>query len=299
MKLSPIVLFVYNRPEHTQETIEALKRNELAAFSDLYIISDGAKSNADEKAVESVRKLIGNISGFNKIELIKRENNFGLAKNTIIGVSQVLDYSDRVIVLEDDDFSSPQFLNYMNFMLSYYKNEDKIFSISGFSLPNNLLSIPKDYLFDIFFSSRASSWGWATWRSKWEQVDWNISDYANFIRDKQMKRRFELGGSDLTQMLINWKKGLNNSWSIRWCYAHFKNNAYCVHPVKSYIQNIGHDGSGTHCGASNKFNQTDLNTIKIPMMPRTIDIDTQISKNFKKFYDGGLKSKITRFIKNL
>ncbi len=30
-KLAPIVLFVYNRPWHTKQTIEALQKNELAS----------------------------------------------------------------------------------------------------------------------------------------------------------------------------------------------------------------------------------------------------------------------------
>ena len=44
--LAPIVLFVYNRPWHTQQTIEALRQNELAKDSVLFVFADGAKSNA-------------------------------------------------------------------------------------------------------------------------------------------------------------------------------------------------------------------------------------------------------------
>ena len=35
--LAPIVLFVYNRPWHTSETINSLKQNFLAKKSDLFI----------------------------------------------------------------------------------------------------------------------------------------------------------------------------------------------------------------------------------------------------------------------
>ncbi|MFA5783128.1 MAG: hypothetical protein WC868_12750 [Bacteroidales bacterium] len=41
--LSPIVLFVYNRPWHTRQTLEALSKNILADQSKLYIYADGAK----------------------------------------------------------------------------------------------------------------------------------------------------------------------------------------------------------------------------------------------------------------
>lgn len=35
--LAPVILFTYNRPEHTKRTIEALAANELAAETDLYV----------------------------------------------------------------------------------------------------------------------------------------------------------------------------------------------------------------------------------------------------------------------
>jgi len=38
-ELSPIVLFIYKRLWHTHQTIEALKNNELAEKSTLFILS--------------------------------------------------------------------------------------------------------------------------------------------------------------------------------------------------------------------------------------------------------------------
>jgi len=42
--LAPIVLFVYNRPDHTRQTVEALQKNELVKQSELFIYSDEAKN---------------------------------------------------------------------------------------------------------------------------------------------------------------------------------------------------------------------------------------------------------------
>lgn len=44
MILSPIVLFVYNRPDHTRQTVKALQKNELAEQSELFIYIDEAKN---------------------------------------------------------------------------------------------------------------------------------------------------------------------------------------------------------------------------------------------------------------
>ena len=85
-QLAPIVLFVYNRPWHTKKTIEALKNNDLAKQSILYIFSDGAKCHSDERAVNEVRNYIQNINGFRDIIISQRQENYGLAKSVIEGV---------------------------------------------------------------------------------------------------------------------------------------------------------------------------------------------------------------------
>ena len=50
-KLAPIVLFVYNRCDHTRQTIEALKKNQFAAESNLFIFSDAEKNENDKAKV--------------------------------------------------------------------------------------------------------------------------------------------------------------------------------------------------------------------------------------------------------
>ena len=66
LKLSPIVLFVYNRLWHTRQSVEALQENSLADQSELYIYSDHAKNREDESDVLQVREYIRAIRGFRK-----------------------------------------------------------------------------------------------------------------------------------------------------------------------------------------------------------------------------------------
>ncbi len=134
-KLAPIVLFVYNRPEHTRRTVESLIKNSLADKSSLFVFSDGAKSDKDSKSVEEVRNYIRTIKSFNKIEITEREKNFGLANSVISGVTEVIESFGKVIVLEDDMISSPFFLKYMNEVLNIFENEQRIFSVTGYTFP--------------------------------------------------------------------------------------------------------------------------------------------------------------------
>ena len=132
-KLAPIVLFVYNRPEHTKLTVMALQKNELARESELFIYSDAPKNLDVKVKTDEVRKYIKSISGFKKIIIIEREKNWGLAASIIDGVTKIINEYGKIIVLEDDLVTSSYFLKFMNEALEFYKNEDKVWHISGWN----------------------------------------------------------------------------------------------------------------------------------------------------------------------
>ena len=118
--LAPVILFTYNRPEHTKRTIEALAANELAAETDLYVFSDAAKKDADKGKVQEIRDYVKSVQGFRQVELTAREQNYGLAKNVIEGVTAIVNKYGKVIVLEDDLVTNRYFLLFMNDGLDRY-----------------------------------------------------------------------------------------------------------------------------------------------------------------------------------
>ena len=113
-------------------------KNTLAKESEFYIFSDAAKTENGVEKVNEVRKFIQDNSwhtGFKKVSIVEAEKNKGLAKSIIGGVSDIIQKYGKVIVLEDDLKLSPYFLEYMNDALEYYREDEKIWSISGYSFP--------------------------------------------------------------------------------------------------------------------------------------------------------------------
>ncbi len=229
---SPIVLFTYIRLDTLQKTVNALAANYLASDSDLIIFSDGAKYQKDELKVKEIRNYLKTIVGFKSISINETEINLGLAKSIIRGISYVLQKYDRCIVLEDDLIVSPNFLEFMNQGLHYYKNDDNILSICGYSPPIKSSD-------DIYFTQRSSSWGWATWSDRWKKVDWECKCYDDFKFNFLKKIKFNRMGSDLSLMLKKQMNGQIDSWSIRFSFHQFNHNLYSVHPVISKVVNIG------------------------------------------------------------
>ena len=243
MKLAPIVLFVYNRAWHTQQTVEALQKNDLADKSELFIYADGEKQANDNK-VKEVREYIKTITGFKKVGIIEREKNWGLADNIIDGVTKIVNKYGRIIVLEDDIVTSVGFLKYMNKALEMYEDEEKVMHISGY-LPKTSFSylLPKT-----FFLRFMSCWGWATWKSSWNKSIWDTKYLWNRINKKEIlyKYNYENALSFHHQLLDN-IDGNIKTWAIKWFTSIYINEGYCLYSKTSLVQNIGFDGSGIHC----------------------------------------------------
>lgn len=251
MNSAPVALFVYKRIEHTKKSINTLAANELAGSTDLFIFSDGGKSEPDWIHVNQVREFLKTVTGFKNVSIIEREKNLGLANSIIAGVNEVINVYKKVIVLEDDLISSPDFLVYMNNVLDYYQKHPHVFAVSGYGFP---VKIRDEYKMDTYLlPGRASSWGWGTWKDRWEKIDWEITDKSNFLRNKETQNSFNYMGKDMSRMLVQQFKGEIDSWSIRFDYNMFKQAGYCVYPVKSRIFNSGMDGSGTHNPVTNIF----------------------------------------------
>lgn len=252
--LAPIILFVYNRKAHTIRTVDALLKNELAKDSILYVFCDGPKDNASEEQILKVREVqeyVKTIVGFKDIHIKINAYNNGLANSVIAGVTNVLDEYGKAIVVEDDIITHPYFLRYMNDCLDVFKDRQDIFMIGGY---NYNFRMPNDYIDDVYVVHRSCTWGWATWKNRWDKADWSVGDYDLMCNDKGLQKKFNRGGEDMFPMLKSQMNGEIDSWGIRWDYCMYKHDGLCVHPVKGLCSNSGFDGSGIHC--ENTVNET-------------------------------------------
>ncbi len=276
--LAPIVLFTYNRPQHTQETISALQKNHYAADSTLYVYSDGPKSESDLVNIQKVRQIIAGTTGFMELKIIERDINYGLARSITEGVTEILDIHGKIIVLEDDLVTSPYFLKYMNEALELYEHEDKVASIHGYSYP------VKQPLPDTFFIRGADCWGWATWKRAWNTYERNSKKLLQHIQDNKLNKDFNFNNSyRYTKMLEYQTKGKIDSWAITWYASCFISGMYTLYPYPSLIKNIGFDNSGIHTSKSNLWGNS-VRTNPISIVPSLIEENAEARKAFEMFF---------------
>lgn len=245
-KFAPVLLLVYNRPLHTKRILNDFWMQPEAPHTPLYILSDGGEG------IDEVRKICQQMSQqHTNITLWLQETNQGLAKNVTNGVERVLELHDSVIVLEDDLRLSPYFLRWMNDALETYQHHPEVTHLhAGTFYTHPDLSHNHALHF-------AGSWGWATWRECW-QTYWE-ADGSKLLREleaqRELQKRFDYGGfMRFTQMLRRQTKGENNSWAIRWHASLLLNHRLSINSNPPLVSNDGFDGSGTHCGADDRYN---------------------------------------------
>ena len=292
-ELAPVIMFVYNRLDSVEQTIENLKRNELAEQAELFIFSDAAKKESQVENVNLVRNYIHKIDGFKSVHIIEAEKNKGLAKSVITGVTEIINEKGKVIVVEDDLITSPQFLTFMNDALDFYEDEKKIWSISGYQFP---FELPETYTKSVYVAYRSSSWGWATWKDRWETIDWEVKDYSSYKYNPLRIAKFCKGGTDLDKMLRYQMQGKIDSWAIRWCYNQCKQDKYTIYPVKSLVNNIGTDGRGTHCDPTSvRFRQTLATSFKYEF-EHNLPADREVMKKYRKIVNRSVLRKIKNIL---
>jgi acetyltransferase-like isoleucine patch superfamily enzyme len=296
MNLAPILLFVYNRPHHTMRTIEALKKNTLSKESQLIVYSDGPKDNRDIQKVQDTRKYLQTVEGFKSIRIIERDKNFGLADNIVDGVTIVINEHEKVIVLEDDLLTSPNFLEFMNEGLAKYANSENVYSITGYSFTDDDNSIDSTY-----FLNLTSSWGWGTWKNRWSVFNRNPSSLSNIISNDLIKNKFDLDDSSNFSHLAELQlKGRINSWAIFWYAAVFNKNGLTLFPQKKLVKNIGFDGSGVHCGeVSGNDNLVSFNFKLTDELKENISAKKVVRKVLKSLKGSLLKRVISKIKKEV
>lgn len=280
MALAPIAFFAYKRPDHTLKALTSLSQCKLAEESKLYIFCDAPKSPQDRESVQLVRDVVRSQQWCKEVEIINRESNLGLANSIISETTSLCEKYGRVIVLEDDLIVSPYFLEYMNDALTLYESNPKVMQISGYMFP---VDIESDS--DAIFLPFPTTWGWATWRESWKDFNRQTSGYEQLKKDKKLRKKFNLEGSYNYFKILKYQiEGKVDSWGIYWYLNVFMAGGLTLFPVRSLVNNIGFDGSGTNCEVSSSYDENTDFLQRVSRFPTLCKIDDLSMNQIVKFH---------------
>ncbi len=272
------IVFTYNRSYHTEQVLEALRRNTVLPQK-LYLFQDGL-GEGNKEEWEKTNRLICGVDWCDK-EVIVSENNKGLAASIESGVNYAFKEHDAVIVLEDDCVPTVDFINFVQQCFVKYENDKRIYAVSGYAWPIELQSDK----YDVYGCGRISSWGWGTWRDRWEIYEKDYEIARKMKKDKEASKNLALWGNDLEDTLINNVRGSNDSWAVFWALNVISHMGICINPYYSLIRNIGFDGSGVHCGRTERYDTEMMCEKKgdffLPDLP---EISNEVEKAFAPLF---------------
>ena len=200
-----------------------------------------------------------------RLHVFERGENLGAVENLFSALHDIFEKHDRIILMEDDIVTAPGFLKFMNQAFERYGNNERVFSITGYCPP---IRIPSTYRYDAFFLRRMSAWGCGILKDRYQSVlQISRKEFDEFSANKKLSRAFVMGGGeDLMVMLRNVAYGSLEAWDVRCMYTQFTKDQYTVYPTQSLVLNIGCDGTGMHCGKTDRFNValSDKTTFSFP-----------------------------------
>lgn len=278
MKIATII-FTYNRPKQTQTVLEALSKSQILPQK-LIIFQDGVKESTSLEEWEKVGEVISSVT-WCEAEVIRHQENKGLAASIIDGVDYAFQTNDAVVVLEDDCVPHPKFMNYMTDALHKYEGSKRVYSVTGYAYPVNL----KREKTDAYFGGRSSSQGWGTWKDRWSQFEKDYTLLRKIKRDPRLNDRLQTWGPDLPGYLLGNVEDRCDSWAVFWELKHIEKEGYALVPYRSLIDNIGYDGSGVHCGTNKPVTEyCPADDMSDYVLPDRIEITEECAQAYKKYF---------------
>jgi len=240
---TPVLFLTFNRLDTTKQVFEAIRR---ARPPRLYLASDGPRDSrpGEEEKVKSVREyVLGHIDWECEVKTLFREKNLGCKYAVSGAISWFFENEEMGIILEDDCLPSNSFFGFCEELLNLYKDDERIFIISGYNMQNRWTKWEGDY----FFSYLGGIWGWASWRRAWEFFDPEMKDLPNFAkRDGFRNLLGELPGKQREIDLFNVVNSNMDTWDYQWGFARHKNSGMACVPARSLVKNIGFGEGATH-----------------------------------------------------
>jgi len=243
MKLPPIALFTYNRPEKTGQVLRALKSQ---GVEKVYIFCDGPKDEDRDRSLVQANKDLAAAFPIDHKVIVQSEKNLGLAASLIAGITHAFRFEKELVILEDDCLPFPSMVRFMSENLLHWKENKNIFSISAYHFirPLDAVDIPHD----VFFSNRFLPWGWATWKDRWASVLPELENRENPYGKFQNVP--DHAGRDLLYHAYAVEKKMVDSWAIPLGLITLYHGYSHVMPARPLVNNTGMDDTGTNTGSA-------------------------------------------------
>jgi hypothetical protein len=242
---TPLLLIAWRRPHTLRQVINAIRP---VAPTRLFVACDGPNPERPGEAekVMATRAVIDNeIDWPCQIERLYSKTNYGCGLSVCRALSWFFEQVEEGIILEDDCVPHPDFFPYCTELLARYRNDTRVWCISGDNFQNGRWRGDGSY----YFSRYPHCWGWATWRHRWSHYDGDLLQWP-YLKDSGLLGSVVENPREAQYWTQIWdrllREGMSHNWDYRWTFTCFANGGLTALPNLNLVENVGFGEGACH-----------------------------------------------------
>lgn len=256
-----LVLLIFDRPDLTRAALAQIQSLRLTR---LHVVSDGPNPSRPDcvSRVEACRNLV---EEFGRPHILRRhyaDQNLGCQQRVLSGLDEVFEEENEAVVLEDDIRVSPAFFDFCQVGLRAAADLDDVgaLSVTGFQGLRRRVSSPA------FRSIYFGSWGWATWRSRWQAFRSGRNELQLFQTDQppawlhMRQAEWDFWRQRIGQAV----RGELDSWAYLWQAFCWERAWFVLRSRGNLTENVGFRADATHTRDRPPGVMTELETEEPP-----------------------------------
>ncbi len=236
-QLPPIVVVAFTRPDLLQQVLTAIGRQSLLPPRIIAYI-DGPRSDQDKPAIQGCIALLEEFAAIVPVEIIAREQNLGCDRNVVSALTEVFTHYPALVYLEDDVVPTPCFYDRICRLLTAYRDQRQVFSVSAFAnFPEALESLAQHQ--DFMVSHRVFALGFGTWANRWREIGMadHPQGYNPFQTFAQIPATIQTQSTIVNQFFL--EKNQQTDWVITMTLGALYHDRIHITPTASFVRNIG------------------------------------------------------------
>lgn len=271
---TPVAFAIFKRPETTAKVFEAIRQ---AKPPKLFVIADGPRSDREGEAEQcaATRAIIDRVDWDCEVFTNYSETNLGCGKRVSSGLDWVFDNVEEAIILEDDCLPHNYFFRFCEELLDKYRDDERVFSISGQNVQFGRQSMEYSY----YFSRYSHVWGWASWRRAWQYYDFKMKLWPE-IKARNLLRDILADPEAIecwTKLFESMYQGKMDTWDYQWTFTGWIQSGLSILANVNLISNLGFGNESTNTpGSTSRYSNMPSQALDFPLKhPPFIVRDTQ------------------------
>ena len=233
-----VLIIGSNRPNHLRNLLKSAALNK---HKSVFIFLDGYNSGEEnaQKFIET-QQIARDFLRNNLERLYIFPSKLGCYKGVTTAIDWFFENVEEGLIFEDDLMPHPEILPIAQKTLANFRNYSNVGSISFY----RAVGMDEDKKLSI--SRYPSSWGWATWKNRWDQFDHKAHEHLSYRPVLLFRHGGWTGLRRWYHIITRLKNGDLDSWAYRWMFTFWLKKYYTVVCPFNLIENNGFGEDATH-----------------------------------------------------